>query len=237
MNTVIFSPIGVITSCYKEKFGIPRQPGLVKDATAALHLNKAYGEETVRGLSGFSHIWLSFIFHDCQQQGWKPMVRPPRLGGNRKVGEFASRSPFRPNPLGLSVVELLNVDVTSSGVVLQLGGCDLLDGTPVVDIKPYLPYVDAISNATGGFAQKSPEYKFKVAFSSKAQQECKVAEARINQPLVSLVEQILQLDPRPSYQQGSYSDRIYSMKLYDFDLRWQYCENSMIKVIELRKLD
>lgn len=235
MNTVNFSPVGVITSCYKEKFGIPRQPGLVKDAKAELHLNNHFGEESVRGLEGFSHIWLSFIFHDCQKQGWKPMVRPPRLGGNSKVGVFASRSPFRPNPLGLSVVELLSVEVISSNVILQLGGCDLLDGTPIVDIKPYLPYVDAIHDARGGFADKGPKPIYEVVFSDNARQECKNAEARINQPLFSLIEQTLQLDPRPSYQQGIFSDRIYSMRLYDFDLRWQYCENNKINVLELEK--
>ena len=104
MHTLDFSPIGTVLSCYKEKFGIPRQPGLVKDAKAQLVLDKMFSEECVRGLEDFSHIWLQFIFHKTRQQGWKSMVRPPRLGGNKKVGVFASRSTFRPNPLGLSVV-------------------------------------------------------------------------------------------------------------------------------------
>jgi len=236
MNAVKLSPIGIITSCFKEKFGIPRQPGLVDEARAELHLNSTYGEESIRGLDGFSHLWINFIFHDCQAQGWKPMVRPPRLGGNAKVGVFASRSPFRPNSLGLSVVELLDIEMSVSQVILHLGGCDLLDGTPVLDIKPYLPYVDAIQDAKGGFAENSPECSFKVEFSNVAQQQCQVAESRTQQHLFSLIEQVLQLDPRPSYQQGNISNRIYSMKLYDFDLKWQYCENNIINVLELKTI-
>ena len=136
MNSFDFSSIGFISSCYKEKFGIPRQPGLVKSATTELHLNKQFSEESVRGLEGFSHLWIHFVFHKTLQQGWHSMVRPPRLGGNAKIGVFASRSPYRPNALGLSVVELLSIEQQQSGIVLQLGGCDLLDKTPVLDIKP-----------------------------------------------------------------------------------------------------
>ena len=130
MELFNFSPIGFISSCYKEKFGIPRQPNIVPAATAELILNKEFGEESIRGLEGFSHIWINFIFHKTPKQGWKQMVRPPRLGGNTKVGVFASRSTFRPNPLGLSVVELLDIEIIDSRVVLHLAGCDLLDKTP-----------------------------------------------------------------------------------------------------------
>jgi len=233
MNEFRFSSIGIISSCYKEKFGIPRQPGLVKNAIAELHLDKQFGEECVRGLEGFSHIWISFIFHKTLQQGWHSMVRPPRLGGNAKIGVFASRSPFRPNPLGLSVVELLDIENRQTGVVLQLGSCDFLDKTPVVDIKPYLPYVDAISDAKGGFAKIMPEIKMKLHFTEIAQKQCKQAEKRLNKEIKNLIIEVLQLDPRPSYQQNRVTERVYAMKLYDFDLSWQYCENNMITVLGL----
>ena len=232
MHTLDFSPIGTVSSCYKEKFGIPRQPGLVKDTKAQLVLDKMFSEECVRGLDGFSHIWLQFIFHKTQQQGWKSMVRPPRLGGNKKVGVFASRSTFRPNPLGLSVVKLSQIEIVNSTVVLHLLGCDLLDGTPILDIKPYLPYVDSISNAEGGFAGAEPEKIAEVFFNEQSQVQCKQASERFDEDIESLVMQILELDPRPSYQHhNSDKERIYSMKLYDFDLKWQYCENNKIKVL------
>jgi len=238
MTALQLSSIGIISSCYKEKFGIPRQPGLVPAAMAELVLGDEFGEESVRGLEGFSHIWINFIFHQTQAQGWKPMVRPPRLGGNEKVGVFASRSTFRPNPLGLSVVELLGVEAKSGKVVLHLAGCDLMDGTPVLDIKPYLPYADTIPNAKGGFAETKPEALLEVVFSEEAEAQCKQADQRIDHVKVGgcasvkvLITQILQLDPRPSYQHES--DRIYAMKLHDFDLKWRYCDNNKIKVIAL----
>ncbi len=250
MSALQLSPIGMIASCYKEKFGIPRQPGLVPAATAELILGDGFGEESVRGLKGFSHIWVNFVFHKTQAQGWKPMVRPPRLGGNEKVGVFASRSTFRPNPLGLSVVELLDIETKSGEVVLYLGGCDLVDGTPVLDIKPYLPYADIIPNAKGGFAEIKPKALLEVVFSEEAELQCKQADQRIDHVKVGgcastkvLITQILQLDPRPTYQQkhqnknkgNNESDRIYAMKLHDFDLKWQYYDNNKIKVLALKE--
>ncbi len=232
-ETFHFSAIATISSCFKEKFGIPRQPGLVKTATAELHLDKQFSEESVRSLQGFSHLWLSFVFHKNLQQGWQPMVRPPRLGGNTKVGVFASRSPFRPNPVGLSVVELLGIEERQSGIVLQLGSCDLLDKTPILDIKPYLPYIDALPEAKGGFASSKPQIKMQVEFTPLALRQCQQAEQRLGKALKKMIEEILQLDPRPSYQQGVVSERVYAMKLCDFDLRWQYCENRLIKVLSL----
>ncbi len=248
MSIITLSPIGLISSCYKEKFGIPRQPNLVSAATAELILNKEFSEESVRGLEGFSHIWIAFTFHETQDQGWKPMVRPPRLGGNAKVGVFASRSTFRPNPVGLSVVKLLSIEINDGGkVVMHLGGCDLLDKTPVLDIKPYLPYVDSIPNASGGFAEGKPDVLYDVIFTEEANNQCDSAQNRIKMTqnktqiiekeggwyIKKLIKQILQLDPRPSYQKNGKSDRIYAMRLYDFDLKWQYCDNNKIKVIEL----
>lgn len=233
MNSFSFSSIGTISSCYKEKFGIPRQPSLVKNSTAELHLDDRFTEESIRGLTEFSHIWISFIFHQNPQDTWHSMVRPPRLGGNTKVGVFASRSPFRPNSLGLSVVELLNIKNEKSGIVLYLGSCDFLDQTPVLDIKPYLPYVDSIPDAKGGFANIAPEIKMKIHFSEPAIKQCKEAEKRLKKTIKNHIEEILQLDPRPSYMHNRVSDRVFAMKLYDFDLHWEYCENNIINVLGL----
>lgn len=231
MQSFSFSHIGVISSCFKEKFGIPRQPGLAPAATARLVLNEQFGEESVRDLQDFSHIWIIFVFHATLDQGWKPMVRPPRLGGNAKCGVFASRSMFRPNPLGMSVVKLDKIERSGSRITLFLSGCDLLDGAPVLDIKPYLPYVDSIPDAKGGFAAEKPETKCQVEFADKAIKQIQQASQATGQDITELIRQILQLDPRPAYQKDHNNKRIYSMKLYDFDLKWQYCENSKIKVL------
>ena len=234
MHSLNFQPIGYITSCYQEKFGIPRQPGLVTAAKSQLLLNDEFNEESIRGLEGFSHIWLQFVFHQTQQQGWKPMVRPPRLGGNKKVGVFATRSTFRPNPIGLSVVKLSDIEVNKSKVVLHLLGCDLLNKTPVLDIKPYLPYVDSIPGTSGGFAAEKPEVLFAVIFTPLANKQCEQARRRLGEDITLLITQILALDPKPGYQdKQSTKDRIYRMKLYDFDLSWQYCENNKIKVLAI----
>ena len=233
MTTFSFNPIGTINSCYKEKFGIPRQPNLVPAAEAQLKLNQDFSEQSVRGLEDFSHIWISFIFHATQAQGWKPMVRPPRLGGNKKVGVFATRSTFRPNPLGLSVVELESIETTAVGMILHLRGCDLLDQTPVIDIKPYLPYVDAIPDAQSGFAENSPTIYQQVEFSQQAKSDCQQATLRIGVEVETVVLQILQQDPRPSYKQGEKTARVYSMKLYDFDLKWDYLDDNKIRVLAL----
>lgn len=229
-----FSPIGVIRSPYREKFGIPRQPGLVTVARATLSLLPAYAQpEAVRGLEGFSHVWLLFVFHATQQQGWQPTVRPPRLGGNAKVGVFASRSTFRPNPLGLSVGELLEIRTTGGQVELELGGLDLLNGTPVLDIKPYLPYADALPHARAGFAPTPPSI-LPVRFTPLAAQQCAAWQATLGVEVRLLVEQVLAQDPRPAYQQGEVSARVYGMRLYDFDVRWHYT-TAGIEVLELVK--
>jgi len=233
MHSLDFQPIGYITSCYQEKFGIPRQPGLVSAAKSQLILANSFGEESVRGLEYFSHIWVQFIFHQTKKKGWKTMVRPPRLGGNKKVGVFASRSTFRPNPIGLSVVELENIELQKSRVVLHLRGCDLLDETPILDIKPYLPYAESIPDAKAGFASTKPEL-VEVNFTDLANVQCEKASQRLGENIHILITQILALDPKPSYQNiNSQTDRIYRMKLYDFDLSWQYCENNKIKVLAI----
>jgi len=227
------SPIGIITSPYKEKFGIPRQPGLVTAAQATLSLLPPYNQpETVRGLEGFSHVWLIFVFHATQQQGWKPTVRPPRLGGNARMGVFATRSTFRPNPIGLTVAGLSSIQVQGSNITLTLQGADLLDGTPVLDIKPYLPYADALPQASAGFAPQAPEIPLPVRFAPLASQQCAAQGGERNLHLRCLIEQILGQDPRPSYQHGQQDGRVYAMRLYEFDLRWHYTADG-IEVLEL----
>lgn len=213
-------PIGIIHSCFKEKFGIPRQPGLVDAAEARLQLLPPYNrEEAVRGLEGFSHVWLIFGFHATAEQGWRPTVRPPRLGGNARVGVFASRSTFRPNPLGLSVVRLAGIDC-SDGVSLTLAGVDLLDQTPIFDIKPYLPYADALPSAQGGFAPENPDTAVSVSFSPQAERQLSRLEAE-RPRLRQLVCELLAYDPRPAYRSDTDASRDYGVKLYDLDVRWR----------------
>lgn len=230
---ISLTPIGTVSSPYKEKFGIPRQPGLVTAARATLTLHPPYNQpEIVRGLEGFSHVWIIFVFHGTQAQGWKPTVRPPRLGGNTRMGVFATRSTFRPNPIGLSVARLCGVQAQGSNITLALAGTDLLDGTPVLDIKPYLPYADAISQANAGFAPDAPGVPINVAFSAQASLQCEQKQQVWNADIRLLVEQILQQDPRPSYHGDRQGGRVYAMRLYDFDLRWHYTSGG-IEVIEL----
>ena len=158
MSDFQFAQIGVIRSPYKEKFAVPRQPGLVKNGGGELHLLPPYNQaDAVRGLENFSHLWILFVFHQTMEGGWRPTVRPPRLGGNARMGVFATRSTFRPNPIGMSLVELKGIRCQKEHVVLELGSLDLVDGTPVVDIKPYLPFAEALPEASASYAQQAPQ--------------------------------------------------------------------------------
>ena len=234
MDNFSFSPIARISSCYKEKFAIPRQPGLVDAATAELEFLAPYSStESVRGLEGFSHVWVIFAFHAVPLGQWKSTVRPPRLGGNKRVGVFATRSTHRPNPIGMSVVSLLDIITKAGQVKLILGGCDLLDGTPVLDIKPYIPYADSIPSAKSGFAPAGPDSKMKVVFSDTAIEMCITASERLDVNVKQFIEQLLSLDPRPSYQAGQVSERVYAADVYDFNLRWRYLETQQVEVIDL----
>lgn len=185
-NCYPFRPLGLVRSCYTGKFGIPRQPGLVTAAEARLELFAEFArEEAFAGLEGFSHLWLLFVFHDAITEGWRPTVRPPRLGGRRKVGVFASRSPHRPNPIGLSAVEfrgfVRGFDRESGGqdgLALRLGGVDLLDGTPVLDIKPYVPYADCLPLASSGFVPPPRDQEREVIFSPQALAQARALSQR-----------------------------------------------------------
>ncbi|BAK78548.1 protein of unknown function [Pseudogulbenkiania sp. NH8B] len=216
MQPYTFTPIGLIRSPFKEKFGIPRQPALAKSARMTLQLLPPFDQpDTVRGLEAFSHVWLQFVFHDTLARGWSPLVRPPRLGGNAKVGVFASRSTHRPNPLGLSLVPLLGID-TTDGVTLRLAGADLLDGTPVLDIKPYIPFVEAVPDALGGFVDGPPP-TLTVRWSDTARQQ--LASQPAAPELAALIEEVLAQDPRPAYQDDP--ERVYGVRLYHSNVRFR----------------
>jgi len=232
-EAVCVEPIARVHSCFKEKFGIPRQPGLVTHARAQIEILPPYNRpEAFRGLENFSHLWISFVFHKHLGEDWRPTVRPPRLGGNRRVGVFASRSTYRPNPLGLSVVTLDRIEAEGDRVVIHVSGIDLLDGTPVVDIKPYVPYVDAIPDARGGFAPTPPDRRLSIAFTDTAERQIREREAAGLHDLRDLITELLQLDPRPAYRSEETEAAEFGMRLYDFDLRWRV-EGEQVTVIAL----
>ncbi len=215
---ISLQPIGILHSPYKEKFAVPRQPGLVNSVEAELELLDPFArEETLRGLEEFSHLWLIFLFHQNLGRNWHPTVRPPRLGGNRRVGVFASRSPFRPNPIGLSAVELVEID--HSAKTLRLRGTDLVDGTPILDIKPYLPYTDSLPEATGAFAARRPR-QIEVGFSPAAAKQLQQLEG-LYPNLRTAICEILAQDPRPAYRGGKQDPKNYGVRIFDLELRWK----------------
>jgi tRNA-Thr(GGU) m(6)t(6)A37 methyltransferase TsaA len=233
MSDTSFSPIGIVNSPYKEKFAIPRQPGLVNAAKGTIKLiGDVNTMDAVRELQQFSHLWVLFIFHGTQHQGWKPLVRPPRLGGNKKIGVLATRSTFRPNPIGMSVVKLEKIDVIEQQVILHVSGIDLLDKTPVVDIKPYIPYSDSLPNASAGFAQTQPHLELAVHFSDQASQT--LTTLKQSYPDLQLfIEQVLAQDPRPAYKKNKLDDKVYGMNLYDLNIQWKMLDNKTIEVIQI----
>lgn len=224
---VTFSPIGYLATPFPDRFGIPRQPRLAPHARGRLRLLRPYDRvEAVRGLEAFSHVWLSFVFHGTSGE-WSPTVRPPRLGGNERVGVFASRSPFRPNPLGLSLVELINVD-TRAGVELTFGGVDLLDGTPILDIKPYVPFVESEPAARGGFIDGPPP-QLMVDFSAQAVAQLRRYKTRWPD-LAALLREVLAQDPRPAYANDP--SRRYGLSLYELEVKWR-CSGTRATVEEI----
>jgi tRNA-Thr(GGU) m(6)t(6)A37 methyltransferase TsaA len=229
-----FEPIGHIHSCFLEKFGIPRQPGLVPDARAVVEIEPPFQRiEAFQALEGFSHIWILFVFHQCRST-WKSTVRPPRLGGNQRVGVFASRSGFRPNPIGQSVVELVSIEAGRGSLWLHIKGVDLMNGTPVLDIKPYLPYADCLPHARAGYAGETPRAIKEVVFSPAATKSCRQLENDSRPNLCHLITRLLSLDPRPGYA-GPSGKRHYGMRLWDLDIRFsvdgdQFVVNEVISV-------
>lgn len=200
--------IGTVVSPYQQKFGIPRQPQLVPAAKVCIQLHTEFTADCVRALDGFEYIWVQFLFHEAIQEGWAQLVRPPRLGGKRKVGVFASRSPHRPNHLGLSLLKLEQIE-TNHQVCLWCSGADLLDGTPVLDIKPYLPFIEAQPNAQAGFANE-PLLPLNVIWLPEND------KAALGDEVVSLITQSIAQDPRPAYQ--DLPERIYVMRVANYDV-------------------
>jgi tRNA-Thr(GGU) m(6)t(6)A37 methyltransferase TsaA len=224
MTDFQFARIGTIHSPYKEKFAVPRQPGLVTDGGGELHLLPPYNQQdTVRGLEEFSHIWLLFVFHQTMEGGWRPMVRPPRLGGNARIGVFATRSTFRPNPVGMSLVELKGIRCQKESVILELGSLDLVDGTPIIDIKPYLPFAEALPEARAGYAQHAPTSDMSVYFTPEIQLQLGQLEYRYPH-LTRFIHQVLAQDPRPAYRKGEETGKTYAVSLLDFNVRWRVTE-------------
>lgn len=221
MSTFQFEQIGVIRSPYKEKFAVPRQPGLVKSCGGELHLIAPYNQaDAVRGLEAFSHLWVLFIFHQTMEGGWRPTVRPPRLGGNARMGVFATRSTFRPNPVGMSLVELQGIRCQKDQVILTLGGLDLVDGTPVVDIKPYLPFAEALPDARASYAQQAPQANMPVYFTDALSSELVHLEKRYPR-LREFIVDVLAQDPRPAYRKEEEAGKSYAVWLLDFNVRWR----------------
>ncbi|WP_199608721.1 tRNA (N6-threonylcarbamoyladenosine(37)-N6)-methyltransferase TrmO [Flocculibacter collagenilyticus] len=214
------SPIGYIRSPYKQKFSIPRQPRLINEARAVLEFIPPFiNRDALRGIEEFSHLWLMFIFHENTEKGWSHMVRPPRLGGNERKGVFATRASFRPNGIGMSAVELIDVHASKGKLSLEIGGVDLLDNTPIIDIKPYIPYSDAIVEASGGFADTRPETGMTVSFSEQATQACEqnIAQYPV---LKTFIEKLLKQDPRPAYKKNKPTEQTYGVDLYEFNVKW-----------------
>lgn len=213
-------PIGVIRSCFGGKFGVPRQPGLCPSAWGRLVFHPPFrGDDFLRGIDGFTHLWLVFGFHETAGQGWKPTVRPPRLGGNRRIGVFASRSTFRPNGLGLSLVRLEGIDRESpDSPTLRLGGLDLIDGTPVYDVKPYLPYAEAIPDAGGGYAEQEPE-RLVVEVDPAADALFRHLPERARK----LIREALSLDPRPAVRSDE-SERVFGASLCGVNVRFRIAD-------------
>ncbi len=214
-----FNVVATLRSPYKQKFAIPRQPNLVREAIGELVFAPDFADpNTLRGLEQFSHLWLLFLFHATE--GWSPTVTPPRLGGSTKVGVFASRSTFRPNPIGLSVVEFLDYKQSGKELILRVRGIDLLDGTPILDIKPYLPYADAVPAAHGGYAPEAPPPQLRVVFSEAARQQ--LVPCQTDHPeLESFITAVLKQDPRPAVHVRQAQDRDYAMFLHNLNIRWQ----------------
>lgn len=217
--------IARIHTDFKTKFGVPRQSGLVNELTGRIVFEPEYrNADALRGLEGFSHIWLLWDFSEAHREGegWSPTVRPPRLGGNKRMGVWATRSPFRPNHIGLSSVRLINISPnTPEGPVLEVSGADLMDGTPIYDIKPYLPFTDSHPEATGGFAQEQNE-----AIEPLLVQLPESLEQSLSIEKLNALKGVLAADPRPHYQNDP--DRIYAMEFADMEIKFRVIGHTLI---------
>jgi len=227
-------PIAHIRTPFSQKFAIPRQPNLVPEAVGEIVFTEDFCDpNSLRGIDGFSHLWIVFAFHGTADRGWSPTVQPPRLGGKERVGVFASRSPFRPNPIGLSVVRNLGVENNGSSLILRVGGVDMLDNTPVLDIKPYVAYADSIADARSGFAELSPGHERVVAFTAEAKE--KLGAFKDTHPgIEELIRSVLSQDPRPAWRAHKEDDKRYGMSLYDVNIKWKIGEDA-VTIVDLER--
>jgi len=226
-NTTTLSPIAIIHSPFKQKFAIPRQPRLAPAAKCIIELHDEFSHpDMVRDIAQYSHLWLIFSFHQNSEQGWSPLVRPPRLGGNKKTGVLATRSTFRPNGLGMSAVKLERVIINNNCASIEVSGADLLDGTPIFDIKPYIPYSDSISDAQAGIAQEPPAQPMTVVFSEQSLNDLAGLNTTPNFKL--LIEQVLAQDPRPAYKKNKVDDKEYAVQLEQFDVSWRVIDGQTL---------
>lgn len=222
MTEFTYKTIATLRGPYKQKFAFPRQPNLVPEAMGELVFEKEFADANgLRALDQFSHLWLIWHFHETSAQGWSPLVHPPRLGGKEKVGVFASRSPFRPNSIGLSVVRNLGSAEVDGKLALRVGGIDIVDETPILDIKPYVTYADSIADAESGFANEQPGSQRTISFSASAMQDLTASAAEYPR-LRDFIVAVLQQDPRPAWRVQANDDKQYGMTLYDFNIKWQF---------------
>lgn len=220
------TPIGKISSPFKQKFAIPRQPALA-DARGSVGFLPPFDDvNCLRGIETYSHLWLLFLFHENLEQGWTPTVRAPRLGGNSRIGVFASRSTFRPNGIGMSVVRNLGTELIGGQLRLHVGGIDLLDGTPIIDIKPYLPYSDSRGEAEAQLLNEHPLPAREVQFTEQAIAQL---QAQPHKDLKALLVQCLGQDPRPAYRQSQDTDpKTYQVIFYDRDIQWRVVDGKVL---------
>lgn len=227
METIPMKVIARMHSDFPSKFGIPRQSGLVKELRSTIVFEPEFrNTDSLRGLTDFSHLWIIWQFSEAVRDNWSPTVRPPRLGGNTRMGVFATRSPFRPNAIGLSSVRILAIEETKNhGTVIHVGGADLMDGTPILDIKPYIPYSDCHNDAVGGFTENAQDFLLDVVIpdSLKSLIPAEKCEALIG---------VLSHDPRPSYQADS--DRVYGLNFAGYNIRF-VINNKTLTVTEIER--
>ena len=228
MENINIQIIARMRSDFATKFGIPRQSGLVEELRSTIVFEPEYrNADALRGIEGFSHLWIIWQFSEAVRSDWSPTVRPPRLGGNTRMGVFATRSPFSPNHLGLSCVKLLGVEETEEfGTVLHVGGADLMDGTPIFDIKPYVPYADCHPEAAGGFTDTAGQYLLQVVFPEEL---LSLLPADKRQAAIS----VLSHDPRPSYQRNP--DRVYGLTFAGYDIRF-FVKEDVLTVTAVEKI-
>lgn len=226
LQDITIHPIATMRSDFSSKFGIPRQSGLVTELRSTIVFEPEYrNPDALRGIEGYSHLWLIWQFSEAVRTEWSPTVRPPRLGGNTRMGVFATRSPFRPNNLALSCVRLLGTEQTNEGIVLHVAGADLMDGTPILDIKPYIPYADCQTDAIGGFTDSAADFLLQVDFPAHLLEKL---PADKQQAAIG----VLSHDPRPSYQRSP--ERIYGLPFAGFDIRFRVDDNNLT-VIDVKK--